>query len=121
MSAATEKPRWIEAGGDIQIPFMMAARKVLGGEPVPCPRPHTPTNLRFYYHLMNPSRGTGTVWAWCPTCFTTCHLPRVAPAKVTQTDPFARLSLEQFAALEVDPRERFLDRLNRLWDEGKLG
>jgi len=37
------------------------------------------------------------------------------------TDPFARLSLEQFAALEIDPRERFLDRLNRPWDEGKLG
>jgi hypothetical protein len=47
-------------------------------------------------------------------------LPRIAPSAVPQTDPFADLSLEKFAELEVNANEPFQDLLNRLWEEGPL-
>jgi hypothetical protein len=118
MSTATAS-KWVEAGGEFQIPFMLAARKVTAGDPVPCPRCRA-SALRYYFHVMNRQQGTGTLWEWCPSCFTKCHLPRVSPAVVGQVDPFAALTIDQFSELELDPRERFMDRLNRLWDEGKL-
>jgi hypothetical protein len=38
---------------------------------------------------------------------------RVTPTSDLSTDPFAALSLEQFAAIETDRAEPFLDRLER--------
>ncbi len=38
----------------------------------------------------------------------------------TGSDPFAQLSLEQFAALEADPKEQLLDRLDRLVSNGTI-
>jgi len=40
------------------------------------------------------------VWVWCPACCTTGHLPRVTLTVDLDPDPFASLSLGQFAALE---------------------
>jgi len=111
--------KWVEASDEYQIPFMLAARKVFQGAPVLCPRCNDAT-LRYYFHVFNQSRRQGTVWAWCPKCHTHCHLPRVSPQNVKQIDPFADLTLDQFAELELDPREPLLSRLNRLWEEGKL-
>ncbi|HEY8202658.1 MAG TPA: hypothetical protein VII47_15060 [Actinomycetota bacterium] len=111
--------RWVEAGGEIQIPCMVAAGKVLRGEQVMCPRCGAAT-LRYYFHAFDPREGRGTLWVWCPACGTTCHLPRVVPNGLTSTDPFADLDLEAFAELELSPDEGLLDRLDRMWDEGVL-
>jgi hypothetical protein len=111
--------KWIEAGGEYQLPCMKAAGRVLKGEQVICPKCHD-ANLRYYFHVFNKSRGEGTVWVWCPKCHITCHLPRVSLLGLEQQDPFADLDLEQFAKLEADPAQPLLDRLDRLWDEGKL-
>jgi len=113
------RSKWIEAGGEYQIPFMLAARRVLQGKPIHCPKCGK-ADLRFYFHAMKPELGQGTLWVWCPNCRTKCHLPRITPGEVPQTDPFGGLSLEKFAELELDPRESFQDRLDRLWDEGPL-
>jgi hypothetical protein len=118
---AAPRSKWIEAGGEAQIPFLRAARKVLTGESVQCPKCHAAA-LRYYFHVLDRQRLSGTIWAWCSHCFTKCHLPRV-PAPTggrSQIDPFEKLTLDEFAELELDPKERFLDRLNRLWDEGTL-
>jgi len=116
---AETRSKWVEAGGEFQIPFMLAARRVLQGEPIRCPKCGK-ANLRFYFHAMKPALGQGTLWVWCPACQTKTHLPRITPKNVPQTDPFGHLSLEEFAELELDKRESFQDRLNRLWDEGVL-
>lgn len=106
--------RWIEAGGPHQFTFMGAASRTLRGERgIDCPKCGAAT-LRSYFHVFNPAKRTGTVWVWCAACRTTAHLPRVTPTVDLGPDPFARLSLEQFAALESDPDEAFLDRLDRL-------
>lgn len=112
--------KWVEAGGEYQVPFILAARLVFQGEPVQCPKCDG-ASIRYYFHILNPVRGHGTIWAWCPNCFTKCHLPRVSPLNVTQTDPFADFTDDQFIELELDTKEPFQDRLNRLWDEGELG
>jgi hypothetical protein len=113
--------RWTEAAGPHQFPFMGAASRSLKGErALLCPK-CAAAELRFYYHEFKPDKRTGTIWVWCPACATTCHLPRVTPKVDLGPDPFAALSLEQFAALEADPSERFLDRLDRLWSHGKIG
>ena len=112
--------KWIEAGGDYQIPFMLAAQKVLKGEPVRCPKCDG-ASLRFYSHIFDQQRKRGTIWVWCPSCFTKCHLPRVSLPNTVLADPFADLNLDQFAELEIDSKEPFSDRLNRMWKEGKLG
>lgn len=111
--------KWIEAGGEYQLPCMNAAGRVLKGEQVQCPKCHA-ANLRYYFHAFDKSRGRGTIWVWCPNCHLTCHLPRVSPMGLRQDDPFAALDLDQFAELELNPRETLLDRLNRMWDEGAL-
>ncbi len=111
--------KWIEAGGEYQIPFMIAAQKVFKGEPVQCPK-CSGASLRYYFHILDQQHGRGAIWAWCPNCFTKCHLPRVSPKNIMQIDPFASHTLDQFAELEIDPKEPFLDRLNRIWEEGKL-
>ena len=112
-------PKWVEAGGEFQVPFMLAARRVLQGKPIRCPKcGHA--DLRFYFHAMKPALGQGTLWVWCPACRTKCHLPRVTPGEVPQVDPFGGLSLEEFAEIEVRGPGSFQDRLNRLWNEGVL-
>lgn len=113
------QPKWVEASDEHQIPFMLAARQVFQGKSILCPKCSKET-LRYYFHIFNQKRETGTIWAWCPNCFTQCHLPRVSPQNVIQIDPFADFTIEQFAELELDSREPFLNRLNRLWEEGKF-
>jgi len=113
--------KWTEAGGPYQFPFMGAASRSLKGEgPIPCPKCRQ-AMLRTYFHVFKPPTGTGTVWVWCPACRTTCHLSRVKPRADMGNDPFAHLSLAEFAALEQERDEPFLDKLERLWSEGKLG
>lgn len=111
--------KWMEASGENQIPFMLAARQVFQGKPVLCPKCNVAT-LRYYFHIFNQQRGQGTVWAWCPECFIQCHLPRVSPQNVTQVDPFVSLTLDQFAELELDSENPLINRLNQLWEEGKI-
>lgn len=113
--------KWTEAGGPYQFAFMGAASRSLRGEgSIKCPKCRQ-TMLRTYFHMFNLPAGTGTVWVWCPACRTTCHLSRVTPHSDMGKDPFAHLSLAQFAALEQNHDEPFLDRLDRLWKEGMLG
>ena len=111
--------RWIEAGGDLQVPCMIAAGKVLRGEEIRCPNCGGAT-LRSYFHAFDRTEGRGTLWVWCPACGLHCHLPRVVPTWPARTDPFAGLDLEAFARLEMASDPPFLDRLDRLWDEGTL-
>jgi hypothetical protein len=113
------QPKWIEAHDEDQIPFMLSARRVFQGKPILCPKCEKAT-LRYYFHIFDKQNKRGTVWVWCPNCHTQCHLPRVSPQNVTQADPFASLTLDQFAELELDPEELFLDRVNLLWEKGKL-
>lgn len=111
--------RWIEAGGEHQTAFFNATSRILdGASGIPCPKCGQ-AELRFYFHIMNPSKGTGTVWVWCPACRTTTHLPRVTPRAKMPLDPFASLDLEAFARLETGG-EPLLDQLDRLWTEGTL-
>ncbi|TMQ08803.1 MAG: hypothetical protein E6J90_10315 [Deltaproteobacteria bacterium] len=113
--------RWIEAGGPYQFPFMGAASRTLRGErDIDCPKCGA-ARLRAYFHVFNPTKRTGTIWVWCRACRTTSHLPRVTLAADLGPDPFAQLTLEQFAALESDPAEPLLDRLDRLVDDGTIG
>jgi hypothetical protein len=112
--------RWTEAGGPHQFAFMGAASRTLRGERgIDCPKCGQ-AKLRSYFHVFNAAKGTGTIWVWCPSCRTTCHLPRVVPSGEVPRDPFASYSLEQFAELETQSKEPFLDRLDRLWDAGKM-
>ncbi len=111
--------QWMEASDEYQVPFMLAARQVFQGTPILCPKCNKST-LRYYFHIFNQQRFQGTLWVWCPSCFTQCHLPRVSPQNVTQVDPFADLTLDQFAELELDPKNPLINRLNQFWEEGKI-
>jgi hypothetical protein len=112
--------RWIDAGGPHQFAFMGAASRTLRGErDIDCPKCGA-ARLRSYFHVFNPAKRTGTIWVWCPACHMTGHLPRVTPTVEVGSDPFADLSLEQFAALEADPKEPLLDRLDRLVGDGTI-
>jgi hypothetical protein len=113
------KPPWIEAGGEFQIPFMLAAGKLLKGADVACPKCAAP-HLRHYFHAFDRIAGHGSFWVWCDACRTHTHLPRVQAPALHPTDPYAELSLEDFAALEMDASIGFLDRLNGLWESGAL-
>ena len=77
--------------------------------------------MRHYYHVFDKNRRTGSLWVWCQHCGTHCHLPRVSPSGRDYQDPFEELDIHEFAALELDEQEGFLDRLDRMWDEGQLG
>jgi len=113
--------RWTEAGGTHQFAFMGAASRSLRGERnIRCPKCGE-DDLRAYFHAFDAKRLRGTVWVWCAGCHTTCHLPRVTPQADLGADPFYELSLQQFAAVEADSNEAFMDRLERLWREGRLG
>jgi hypothetical protein len=108
---------WIHAGGEYQIPFMAAASRALR-EPLPaCPR--CGAALRAYFHVINRNQSTGTIWVWCGSCGTHVHLPRVRPVRIF-VDPFAALPDAEFIVLETSRDEAFLDRLERLWNEGTL-
>jgi hypothetical protein len=112
--------RWTQAGGPHQFAFMGAASRTLRGDrDIECPKCARAT-LRWYYHVFNLAKRTGTMWVWCPACYTTGHLPRVTPTVDPGPDPFSALSLAQFAALEADPTEPLLDRLDRLATQGVL-
>ena len=117
------KQKWVQAGGEYQLPFIGAATCPLEGDfETPCPRCHE-ASLRFYFHVFNPTKATGTLWVWCPVCKTVCHLPRVNPAPETGvwTDPYKNLPNEEFGQLESDENEGFFDRLERLWAERAIG
>ncbi len=112
---------WTEAGGEYQIPFMGAASRTLKGEyPITCGKCGQ-APLRFYFHVFNEAKGTGTLWVWCPSCRTQTHLPRVKPDAKGFDDPFKNLSLEDFARMEEDATEPFIEKLDRLWDKGTIG
>lgn len=111
--------KWSEAGGPHQFPFMGAASRLLKGEhAIACPKCQE-AELRAYFHLFKPTARTGTIWVWCPRCRTTTHLSRVTPQADLGPDPFAALTLEQFG--ELEEAEPWLDRLDRLWNDGTLG
>lgn len=110
---------WTPAGGSHQLPFMAAASKALRGELGRCPR-CAQGALRRYFHRFKREDPAGTLWLWCASCRTFTHLPRVQPSGALP-DPFAELSVREFAALEAVENGGFLDRLERLWVDGDLG
>ncbi len=111
--------KWTEAAGPYQFPFMGAATRSLKGEmQIQCPK-CSGGPLRAYFHMFKPADETGTIWVWCPECRTTTHLPRVTPQVELGPDPFANLTIDEFEALERS-EESLLDRLDRMWAEGKL-
>jgi hypothetical protein len=109
---------WIHAGGEYQIPFMAAASRALREALPACPR--CAAALRAYFHVINRRQATGTIWVWCDSCGTHVHLPRVKPVR-SFVDPFAALPDDGFIALETNREETFLDRLERMWNDGTLG
>jgi hypothetical protein len=111
---------WTQATGPDQIALMGAASRAVEGHlGTDCPRGDG-ERLRFYFHRFNEATGTGTMWVWCHVAKITAHIPRVRPAHEVLKDPFDELTLEQFAALELDEAEPFMDRLNRLWEAGDI-
>jgi hypothetical protein len=111
------RSRWIHAGGTLQLPFMTAAARALRGQLAPCPK--CSAELRAYFHVFNVKEKKGTIWLWCGACHLHTHLPRTRP-QVAFQDPFAELSLDEFAALELDSGQPLLDRLEALWTTGQL-
>ncbi|MBY0320039.1 MAG: hypothetical protein K2X72_15050 [Reyranella sp.] len=110
---------WRESFGELKLPFMGAAGKILDGNfHVDCPNCHKST-LRFYYHEFNKQKGTGTLWAWCPSCRVMTHLPRVEPAGRHFPDPFR--DIDDFGKLEGRNDDPLVARLDKLWDDGKIG
>ena len=120
MNHSMNKLTWMEAGGEFQIPFINAASRIANGEyPICCPKCKDEL-LRFYFHLLNADTKKGSLWIWCDSCKQTAHLPRVKPRIKHIKDRFAELKSEEFVQLEMDPDRSFLDRLNQLWNEGKI-
>ncbi|MDB4962582.1 MAG: hypothetical protein JWP01_2581 [Myxococcales bacterium] len=110
--------RWIEAGGDHQVPFMAAASRAARGQLGRCPA-CSKGDLRCYFHAFKPAQHQGTVWLWCGACHTSARLARVQPTGNMPVDPFASLTTEQFTELET-AGQPFLDRLEQLWVDGTL-
>jgi hypothetical protein len=111
---------WTEVSGPDQIALMGAASRAVQGDlSAKCPHGDD-QELRFYFHRMNDRTGTGTMWVWCPVSRIAGHIPRVRPVLDRLRDPFGDLALEEFAALEVARDVPFLDRLDRLWEEGAI-
>lgn len=109
--------KWVPAYGEHQLPFLGAASRVLRGELPLCPKCHA--SLRAYFHVFQPETGKGSLWAWCGTCGMYVTLPRVKPT-VSFPDPFADVPRGEFGALEMSSNEPFLDRLERMWNNGTL-
>jgi hypothetical protein len=112
-------PRWTEAGGALQVPFMLAAGRLLKGEQPACPKCGA-AQLRHYFHAFDRGSGRGSFWVWCGTCGSHTHLPRVASPHPPQPDPYAALDIDAFAGLEMQASPSFLDRLDGLWQDGAL-
>ena len=114
-------PPWRDAYGQLKLPFLKATGQILDGDfHVACPNCVTHT-LRFYYHVFNHAKSTGTIWSWCPQCRLTAHLPRVDSEKWQFPDPYQNVSLDAFADMETASDQPFLSRLDALWDQGKIG
>jgi hypothetical protein len=112
--------QWSEAGGAEQLALMGAASRAVEGD-LDVDYPHRDgEKLRFYFHRFSETAGTGTMWVWCHSSKITSHIPRVRPTHTKLRDPFEHLTLEQFAELELDEAENFLDRLDRLWEAGEI-
>src|ERR1700759_3910287 len=105
------KRTWIHAGGEYQIPFMATASRALREPLDACPRCRAA--LRAYFHVINRSQSTGSIWVWCGSCGTHVTLPRVKPTRAF-VDPFAALPDDEFIALEASRDGAFLDRLERM-------
>jgi hypothetical protein len=77
-----EKFEWHEpgyTGKECQIPFMVAASRALREPPSACPR--RGAALRAYFHIINRSQSTGSIWVWCGSCGIHVTLPRVKPTR----------------------------------------
>jgi hypothetical protein len=112
---------WRESYGELRLPFFSAAGQIVDGNfQVDCPNCHQAA-LRFYYHVFNKAKDTGTLWAWCPNCRMTTHLPRVQPEGWCFPDPFAALSLDEFAEFDASSGGPLVERLDKLWAQGKIG
>ncbi len=101
---------------DSHLKLMGAASKILdNGEPGPCPLCNG-DSVRFYCHRFDKEAMRGTIWVWCPTCRNWGHISRVRFER-TFSDPFEKLSLKEFEAMEM---ANWLDRLNQIWDDGAI-
>jgi hypothetical protein len=112
---------WRDAFGDMKLPFLKGAGDIVDGKfdvPCPCCRTHT---LRFYYHEFNHEKGTGTLWAWCPQCRLTMHIPRVSPKSRSFPDPYRALAMDEFAEMEGKDNRPFVAHLDDLWRKGVIG
>lgn len=112
---------WRDSYGELKLPFFGAAGQILDGNfHVNCPNCSKNT-LRFYYHVFDREKRTGTLWAWCSSCRIVTHLPRVSPKCYQFPDPFEKLSLDEFGEVEGDSSKPFVQRLDNLWVEGAIG
>jgi hypothetical protein len=75
-------------------------------------------NIRFYYHELSKSGRIGSSYYWCPKCKKCSHStgPRMSE-EYDYTDPFDKLSREEFGNLE---NQNWYDRLDELWESGVL-
>lgn len=110
---------WHAAGGEYQVLFMAATSRAARGDLGQCPRCRHAT-LRCYFHAFKVAAQQGTMWCWCPECRVFAHLPRVVPTGPVPQDPFSAMTGAEFAQLEGDPSTPFLDRLDQMWDQGRL-
>jgi len=109
--------QWILAHGEHQLRFLGAASRALHGDLRPCPNCNA--SLRAYFDVFQPQAGKGSIWVWCGNCGMYVTLPRVKPT-VIFPDPFAAVPRGEFGALETSSEEAFLDRLERMWNDGTL-
>jgi hypothetical protein len=111
--------RWVQAGGEHQVPFLAAAARAAKGQVELCPKCGR-SKLRYYFHEFAPDRHRGSLWVWCPSCATYATASRVSPTALMPMDPFAALPSKEFAQLELDTGEPLLDRLDKLWEAKRL-
>ncbi|HEY2616817.1 MAG TPA: hypothetical protein VGI78_05725 [Acetobacteraceae bacterium] len=112
---------WRDSYGELKLPFLGAASQILDGNfAVKCPAcgKH---DLRFYYHVFDVGKDTGTLWVWCPSCRITAHLPRVQPKGWRFPDPFRDISPDDFGDMEDAGEPPFMTRLDDLWNRGAIG
>lgn len=108
---------WVRLEASYQSPFEQAAQRALRGDFRPCPRCHG--ELRAYFHAFQPRLGRGTLWVWCGACGLHTRLLRVTPA-LAFPDPLANVSRTEFSAFEGGRDDPYLDRLERMWNDGTL-
>ena len=111
---------WLQAWGPYEVPYRGAAGKALDGNLTTiCPKCEQ-TRLRYYYHITNKKRRTGAMWVWCPVCRMVTHVSRQTLNVTIFQDPLANLSDDEFVELELSKEVPFMDRLDLLWEEGKI-